>query len=71
MKTEKEHKPRMTPGTYYVWCGGSCDYAQEERCSGGAYIMQKDNEAIDFETANNEPTRVCSVGILSLLGIAR
>ncbi len=34
MKTEKEHKLRMTPGAYYVWCGGSCDYGHEERCSG-------------------------------------
>ena len=43
LKQQKEHKMRMTPGTYYVWCGGSCDYGHEERCSGGAYIMQKDD----------------------------
>ena len=42
-KQQKEHKMRMTLGTYYVWCGGSCDYGHEERCSGGAYIMQKDD----------------------------
>ena len=46
-KQQKEHKMRMTPGTYYVWCGGSCDYGHEERCSGGAYIMQKDDAIID------------------------
>ena len=46
-KQQKEHKLRMTPGTYYVWCGGSCDYGHEERCSGGAYIMQKDDAVID------------------------
>jgi hypothetical protein len=46
-KQQKEHKMRMTPGTYYVWCGGSCDYGHEERCSGGAYIMQKDEVIID------------------------
>lgn len=22
----------MTPDTYYVWVGGSCDYGHEERC---------------------------------------
>lgn len=47
LKQQKEHKLRMTPGTYYVWCGGSCDYGHEERCSGGAYIMQKDDAVID------------------------
>ena len=46
-KQQKEHKLRMTPGTYYVWCGGSWDYGHEERCSGGAYIMQKDDAVID------------------------
>ena len=46
-KQQKEHKMRMTLGTYYVWCGGSCDYGHEERCSGGAYIMQKDDAIID------------------------
>ncbi|MBO4663847.1 MAG: ribonuclease H [Bacteroidaceae bacterium] len=37
----------MTPDTYYVWCGGSCDYGHEERCSGGAYIMQRNDERLD------------------------
>lgn len=56
MKTEKEHKLRMTPGTYYVWCGGSCDYGHEERCSGGAYIMQKDNEVIEIYVLSDDHT---------------
>lgn len=56
MKTEKEHKLRMTPGTYYVWCGGSCDYGHEERCSGGAYIMQKDDEIIETYVISDDHT---------------
>ena len=47
MKQLKDHKLRTTPGIYYVWCGGSCDYGHEERCSGGAYNMQKDDEVIE------------------------
>ena len=33
---------RMKPDTYYIWCGGSCNYASERRESGGAYIMEKE-----------------------------
>lgn len=40
-------KLRMTPGTYYIWVSGSCDYGHEERCSGGAYIMVKDGNVIE------------------------
>lgn len=56
MKQLKEHKLRMTPGTYYVWCGGSCDYGHEERCSGGAYIMQKDDEVIETYVISDDHT---------------
>ena len=38
---------RMKPDVYYVWVGGSCDYAREERAGGGAYILQKDGKTID------------------------
>ena len=47
MRREKEIKLRMTAGTYYVWVGGSCDYAHDERAGGGAYIMEMDNEVVD------------------------
>ena len=47
MRKEKEIKMRMEPDTYYVWVGGSCDYAHKERSGGGAYIMEKDNKVID------------------------
>ena len=47
MKQGKPIKLRMDAGTYYVWVGGSCDYAHKERAGGGAYIMEKDNEVID------------------------
>ncbi len=47
MKQEKPIKLRMDAGTYYVWVGGSCDYAHKERAGGGAYIMQKDGRVID------------------------
>lgn len=47
MKQQKEHKLRTTPGTYYVWVGGSCDYGHEERQSGGAYIMELDDRVLD------------------------
>lgn len=56
MKQQKEHKLRMEPDTYYVWCGGSCDYAHEERCSGGAYIMQKNDETLDTYVISDDHT---------------
>lgn len=37
----------MEPDFYYVWVGGSCDYAHEERAGGGAYIMEKNGVTID------------------------
>ena len=37
----------MDTATYYIWVGGSCDYAHKKRAGGGAYIMEKDNEVID------------------------
>lgn len=50
---KKEVKLRMIPETYYVWVGGSCDYAHEERSSGGAYIMMKDDKVIDTYTVSD------------------
>ena len=47
MKQDKPIKLRMDADTYYVWVGGSCDYAHKERAGGGAYIMEKNNEVID------------------------
>ena len=37
----------MDTGTFYVWVGGSCDYAHKERAGGGAYIMEKDEKVIE------------------------
>ena len=37
----------MDASTYYVWVGGSCDYAHKERAGGGAYIMEKGDKVID------------------------
>lgn len=59
MKRQKEQKPltlRMNPETYYVWIGGSCDYGHEERCSGGTYIMQLNNETIETYTISDDHT---------------
>ncbi len=42
-----EIKLRMNPDTYYVWVGGSCDYAHKERAGGGAYIMERNGMVTD------------------------
>lgn len=47
---------RMTPGTYYVWVAGSCDYGHEERCSGGTYIMIKNGEVVETYVAHEDHT---------------
>lgn len=47
---------RTEPDTTYVWVGGSCDYAHEERCSGGAYLMQQGDEIIDRYTTSDDHT---------------
>lgn len=31
---------KINPETYYVWIGGSCDYAHKERASAGACIIE-------------------------------
>ena len=56
MKQQQEIKLRMQPDVYYVWCGGSCDYGHTERCSGGAYIMQKDEVIVETYTLSEEHT---------------
>lgn len=56
MKQQQELKLRMQPDVYYVWCGGSCDYGHAERCSGGAYIMQKDEEIVETYSLSEEHT---------------
>lgn len=47
MKQDRPIKLRMEAGTYYVWVGGSCDYAHKERAGGGAYIMENDDKVFD------------------------
>ncbi len=48
---------KMVAGTYYIWVGGSCDYAHEERAGGGAYIMEKDGAEIErYEVADINTT---------------
>ena len=56
MIRQKEHKLRTTPGTHYVWVAGSCDYAHEERCSGGAYLMQLNDETIESYVISDDHT---------------
>lgn len=57
MKQDKPIKLRMDAGTYYVWVGGSCDYAHKERAGGGAYIMEKGDKVIDtYVTADTGTT---------------
>jgi len=56
VKQQKEHKLRMSPGTYYVWCGGSCDYGHEERCSGGSYILQRNDETLETYVISDDHT---------------
>ena len=46
----------MQPDTYYVWIGASCDYAHEERCSAGAYIMEQNNQKIDTYVVADDHT---------------
>ena len=42
VQRQKKVTFRMKPDTYYIWCGGSCNYASKRRESGGAYIMKKE-----------------------------
>lgn len=37
----------MLPDVYYIWVGGSCDYAHKERAGGGAYIMERNEKVTD------------------------
>lgn len=56
MKQQKAIRPKLDPSTYYVWVGGSCDYGHEERCSGGAYIMERDGKVVDEYTISDDHT---------------
>ncbi len=57
MRQEKRPTIRMAADTYYIWVGGSCDYAHEERAGGGAYIMEKGGTEVErFETADIHTT---------------
>ena len=56
MIRQKEYKLRTTPGTHYVWVAGSCDYAHEERCSGGAYLMQLNDKTIESDAISDDHT---------------
>lgn len=38
---------KIAADTYYIWVGGSCDYAHEKRAGGGAYIMEKNGAEIE------------------------
>ena len=56
MIRQKEYKLRTTPGTHYVWVAGSCDYSHEERCSGGAYLMQLNDKTIESDAISDDHT---------------
>ena len=50
IKMREQRKPitlRMKPNTYYIRCGGSCNYASKRRESAGAYIMEKDGKQVE------------------------
>ena len=49
---------RMKPDTYYIWCGGSCNYASKRRESGGAYIQNFDTTPSD-KSANTDLIKQC------------
>ena len=56
MIRQKEYKLRTNPGTHYVWVAGSCDYSHEERCSGGAYLMQLNDKTIESYAISDDHT---------------
>ena len=56
MIRQKEYMLRTTPDTHYVWVAGSCDYAHEERYSGGAYIMQLNDKTIESYAISDDHT---------------
>lgn len=47
---------RMKPDTYYIWCGGSCNYASKRRESAGAYIMEKDGKLVETYVVSDTDT---------------
>ena len=46
-KIDKNIKMRMIDSVYYIWVGGSCDYAHDERAGAAAYIIEKANTEVD------------------------
>ena len=56
MIRQKEYMLRTTPDTHYAWVAGSCDYAHEERYSGGAYIMQLNDKTIESYAISDDHT---------------
>ena len=47
---------RMKSDTYYIWCGGSCNYASKRRESAGAYIMEKDGKQVETYVVSDTDT---------------
>ena len=47
---------RMKPNTYYIWCGGSCNYASKRRESAGAYIIEKDGKQVETYVVSDTDT---------------
>lgn len=47
---------RMKPDTYYIWCGGSCNYASKRRESARAYIMEKDGKQVETYVVSDTDT---------------
>lgn len=71
IRTKKQPTIKMAAGTYYIWVGGSCDYAHKERAGGGAYIMEKEGEEIErYEVADISTTefRMMLVSMLHAMG---
>lgn len=38
---------KISPTTYYVWIGASCDYAHKERASAGASITEQGGKTVE------------------------
>ena len=56
MKQNRPISLKMDPDTYYVWVGGSCDYAHDERAGAGSYIIDYNGGIYDTYTLSDFST---------------
>lgn len=56
-RISEKPKMKMQPDTYYIWVGGSCNYADKDRASAGAYIMEQNDKTVEtYVTADHHTT---------------